>query len=119
MEQEELEVIHDHVDFKLPPPSTGEEWLSLPELPTAGELNLDWSSDEAKLNAMKNVVKNDVSRPYESKLAYLETHYRLNREEGITFLRLGISEYKHNPMMTDNENTCIYTKVGWLIAAQT
>lgn len=105
-----LELISEHVNFRLPQSQPGREWLSLPELPTPSELNPGDDPSATRENVMQHLRRNDVSRPYGSRLKYLETHYRLNREEGITFLRFGIGEYKYNPAMMDNENTCVYTK---------
>ncbi|KAK6086018.1 helicase required for RNAi-mediated heterochromatin assembly 1 [Seiridium cupressi] len=109
--KEGLDLTIGHVGHDLPPFQPGGEWLGLPELPTPAELNPDGDADSIAASVMRHLGENDVSRPYGSKEEYLETHYRLNREEGITFLRLGVSEYKRNPLMMDNDNTCVYTKV--------
>ncbi|KAH6651518.1 P-loop containing nucleoside triphosphate hydrolase protein, partial [Truncatella angustata] len=112
MAQEEHDTIYDHVNFKLPPPSRGEEWRSMGELPTPAELNLSCGGQATEADVFQNVslMRNDVSVPYNGTLRYLETHYRLNREHGITFLRYGVLQYKRNRLMMDNEHTCVYTK---------
>lgn len=113
MKHEVFGDICKHVNFKLPAARPGVEWLQLPELPTARELNPDGDPDNTRAAIMRYLERNNVSKPYESASKYLETHYRLNREEGITFLRFGISEYKYDTRMKDNDSTFVYTKVGF------
>jgi helicase required for RNAi-mediated heterochromatin assembly 1 len=107
-----LAVIRGHVNFELStssPPLAGEEWRSMPELPTSQELNPNWEEERATIMAL--LKKNDITSPYPSKEKYLETHYRLQREEGITMLRFAIKQYRETPGMEDADNTCVYTKV--------
>lgn len=110
---------HDHsqsfnsgISIRQSPSDPMEEWSSIPEFPLAAELNPPESSNSITAESQRYVLQNDVRYPYASKEQYLETHYRLNREEAIAFLRLGIAEYKRDPYMSDNENTFIYTRVG-------
>lgn len=91
------------------PSSSGERWLGCAEIPTAEELNPDW--DTAYDEILRRLKHNDVTTPYTSKEEYLETHYRLQREEGITNLRFSVKTFRENPYMCDDESTCVYTKV--------
>ncbi|KAI5860952.1 P-loop containing nucleoside triphosphate hydrolase protein [Durotheca rogersii] len=60
---------------------------------------------------MNHLLPNTWMEPWESKDTYLETHYRLQREEAITMLRYGIKKFKESPNMMDDDEACIYTKV--------
>ncbi|KAF7523232.1 hypothetical protein G7054_g11856 [Neopestalotiopsis clavispora] len=111
------DVVADHVNF-LP---TGGGWQSLPDLPTAGELNPRWNEGDISQTVLGALGRNDVTMAYESSGKYLETHYRLNREEGVALLRSGVREFKEQPWMGDSETTMVYTKVavtGYLMSAQ-
>ncbi|KAI1800239.1 P-loop containing nucleoside triphosphate hydrolase protein [Daldinia bambusicola] len=110
--QDELEIIKHHVYFEqnLPPSPPAQEWRSYPEIPTSQDLNPDWD-DQEQLDKMRNLLPNTWQQPWESKNTYLETHYRLQREEGITMLRHSIRKFKDDPTMMDDGETCIYTKV--------
>lgn len=101
------DVVADHVNF-LP---TGGGWQSLPDLPTAGELNPRWNEGDISQTVLGALGRNDVTKAYESSSKYLETHYRLNREEGVALLRSGVREFKEQPWMGDSETTMVYTKV--------
>ncbi|KAI0105353.1 P-loop containing nucleoside triphosphate hydrolase protein [Hypoxylon sp. NC0597] len=108
--QHEFETIKHHVNFELPPPKLGQEWRSYPELPTSRDLNPDWN-DPQQLAQIRYLLPNTWQEPWKSKNTYLETHYRLQREEGITMLRHSIKKFKEDPAMMDDPETCIYTKV--------
>ncbi|RYP84208.1 hypothetical protein DL769_001231 [Monosporascus sp. CRB-8-3] len=51
-----------------------------------------------------------VEAPWNDKNTDLETDYRLQREESITMLRFSIRKFEDNPLVVDDEETCIYTK---------
>lgn len=105
--QTEHEIIAQHVTFE----PVCEGWLGLPELPSSGELNPSSSAEDLSKAVVTSLGRNDVTTAYESKDEYLETNYRLNREEGVALLRSGVREYKESPWMMDNSSTLVYTKV--------
>ncbi|KAK7972679.1 hypothetical protein PG988_006813, partial [Apiospora saccharicola] len=86
-----------------------EDWVSMPELPTSSELNPDWERDGEKIRARARF--NDVTRPYVTKDEYLQNHYFLQREDGVANLRKSILDFKEDPNITDDDDTCIYTMV--------
>ncbi|KXJ90528.1 P-loop containing nucleoside triphosphate hydrolase protein, partial [Microdochium bolleyi] len=93
------------------PNGDGSDWRQMPEIPTAAELNVNMQ-DPVHIDRIKaSIPVNPVEEPYESKDIYLETHYRLHREETVAWLRMAISHYKDEPAMMDNNETCVYTKV--------
>ncbi|KAI2615306.1 P-loop containing nucleoside triphosphate hydrolase protein [Hypoxylon sp. NC1633] len=108
--QQQLDAIKHHVNYEPPPPIPGQEWRSYPELPTSQDLNPDWN-DPQQLAEINCLLPNTWREPWKSKSRYLETHYRLQREEAITMLRYSIRKFKQNPAMLDDEETCVYTKV--------
>lgn len=79
-------------------------WELLPEFPTPEEL-LDPNSSTAALPWFP------IEHRWESKNEYLEALYRILRFEGTEGLRYSVKAFKSTPGMTDDENTCIYTKV--------
>ncbi|KAI0101061.1 P-loop containing nucleoside triphosphate hydrolase protein [Daldinia grandis] len=110
--QRELDIIKYHINFDQdrPPPIPGQEWRSYPELPTSRDLNPDWDNEE-QLAEIRNLLPNTWREPWQDKNTYLETHYRLQREESITMLRHSIRKLKDKPAMMDDRETCIYTRV--------
>ncbi|KAI0839357.1 hypothetical protein F5Y06DRAFT_303102 [Hypoxylon sp. FL0890] len=108
--QHEFDIIKHHVNFELPSPTPGQEWRSYPELPTSRDLNPDWR-DPQQVAQIHRLLPNNWKQPWQDKNTYLETHYRLQREEGITMLRYSIKKFKQDPSMMDDPETCIYTKV--------
>ncbi|KAI0890826.1 P-loop containing nucleoside triphosphate hydrolase protein [Annulohypoxylon nitens] len=108
--QHEFDTIKHHVNYELPPLKPGQEWRSYPELPTGQDLNPDWD-DPQQMEEIRHLLPNTWQKPWKDKDTYLETHYRLQREEGITMLRYSIKKFKDDPTMMDDAETCIYTKV--------
>ncbi|KAI1100025.1 hypothetical protein F4804DRAFT_345048 [Jackrogersella minutella] len=108
--QHEFDTIKHHVSFEPPAPKPGKEWRSYPELPTSQDLNPDLEDPHQVANA-NYLLPNTWHEPWVNKNTYLETHYRLQREEAITMLRYSIQKYKEDPTMMDDEQTCIYTRV--------
>ncbi|KAI0436809.1 P-loop containing nucleoside triphosphate hydrolase protein [Xylaria telfairii] len=86
------------------------EWRGYPEIPTAKDLNPDWKNPE-DLGRINSLLPNDWQNPFPDKNTYLETHYRLQREEAIAILRYSIKKYRDYPEMIDDDETCVYTKV--------
>ncbi|RYP60471.1 hypothetical protein DL771_010501 [Monosporascus sp. 5C6A] len=111
--QVQLTILKNHANFepKCPPGAPDQEWRAMPELPTSEELNPDWTNKQQVDKLKSSLLPNTVEVPWEDKNTYLETHYRLQREESITMLRFSIRKFKDNPLMVDDEETCIYTKV--------
>ncbi|KAJ1325509.1 helicase required for RNAi-mediated heterochromatin assembly 1 [Microdochium nivale] len=108
--QRELDVINQHVNHQ-PQGVDSSDWMQMPEIPTGAELNVD-IHDPAEADKLRaNIPENPVNQPYESKDVYLETHYRLHREETVGWLRLAVLHYKEEPAMMDTNETCVYTKV--------
>lgn len=109
--QHELDIIKHHVNFDPSSRHPDQEWRSYPELPTGDDLNPDWDDPE-QLAKIRHLLPNTWQEPWKSKDTYLETHYRLQREEAITMLRYSIKRFKDDPAMMDDDETCIYTRVS-------
>ncbi|KAI1635216.1 P-loop containing nucleoside triphosphate hydrolase protein [Biscogniauxia mediterranea] len=107
--QRELDTIKQHVNYE-PVSVSGQGWCAYPEIPTARDLNPDWD-DPAQRAEITHLLPNTWQRPWSDKNTYLETHYRLQREEAITMLRFSIRKFRDCPLMMDDEETCVYTKV--------
>ncbi|KAK6823571.1 hypothetical protein PG987_013828 [Apiospora arundinis] len=99
----------DHVGDDYSSLSQSEDWVSMPELPTSSELNPDWERDGEKIRARARF--NDVTRPYVTKDEYLQNNNFLQREDGVANLRKSIRDFKEDPNMMDNDDTCVYNKV--------
>ncbi|XXH02140.1 hypothetical protein Hte_008508 [Hypoxylon texense] len=108
--QRGLDIIKHHINFDASSHPSGQEWRSYPELPTGDDLNPDWDDPE-QLAKIRHLLPNTWQEPWESKNTYLETHYRLQREEAITMLRYSVKKFKDDPAMMDDEETCVYTRV--------
>ncbi|KAI1750478.1 P-loop containing nucleoside triphosphate hydrolase protein [Xylaria castorea] len=108
--KEELEIIQAHSKFYRSAPTGLPEWQSYPEIPTARDLNPDWDKPE-DLERINSLLPNNWQHPFPDKNTYLETHYRLQREEAIAMLRYSVKKYRMDPTMVDDDETCIYTKV--------
>jgi len=110
--QEELEIIQKHLNFDQSNFSGVPEWRTYPEIPTAEDLNPDWDNPE-HLEKIHSLLPNTWDRPWSDKNTYLETHYRLQREESISMLRYSIKKYRQDSGMLDDDETWIYTKVRY------
>ncbi|KAI0487711.1 P-loop containing nucleoside triphosphate hydrolase protein [Xylaria cf. heliscus] len=108
--KEELEIIQTHTKFYSSPSPDLPEWRSYPEIPTARDLNPDWQNAK-DLERINSLLPNNWEHPFPDKNTYLETHYRLQREEAIAILRYSVKKYREDPTMVDDDETCIYTKV--------
>ncbi|KAI1359387.1 P-loop containing nucleoside triphosphate hydrolase protein [Xylaria arbuscula] len=107
---DELAIIQQHVKFDQTGANDLPEWQSFPELPTARDLNPDWDNRE-DLERVNSLLPNDWQQPFHDKNTYLETHYRLQREEAIAILRYSVKKYRELPSMADDDETCVYTRV--------
>ncbi|KAI0018017.1 P-loop containing nucleoside triphosphate hydrolase protein [Xylariomycetidae sp. FL0641] len=107
--QHTLEIIKSHVNFTA---SADEDqaWRRYPEIPSARDLNPDWTSPEHEAEVY-SLLPNTYEKAWADKNTYLETHYRLQREESISMLRYSIKKYREIPGMMDDDDTCVYTKV--------
>ncbi|KAJ2984434.1 hypothetical protein NUW58_g6060 [Xylaria curta] len=85
-------------------------WQSYSEIPTAKDLNPDWENPE-DLERIDSLLPNNWQHPFPDKNTYLETHYRLQREEAIAILRYSVKKYREDPAMVDDDETCVYTKI--------
>ncbi|KKY34264.1 suppressor of ascus dominance 3 [Diaporthe ampelina] len=101
---EAVTIIRDHVLYDPLQAHTAAAWQQLPELPAAAEL-LDPAATTNDLPPFP------VDRSFDSKGQYLEALYKILRFEAVEGLRFSINEFKSNPTMNDDQNTCVYTKV--------
>ena len=88
-------------------------WLTLPEIPTAAEMGRYKFVGEER-DSIK-VPTNNVESAWPSKEAYLESHYRLLREDAVSPLRAAIDEVRAKPNMAEkdsNEHAGLYDNVG-------
>ncbi|KAI0542816.1 P-loop containing nucleoside triphosphate hydrolase protein [Xylaria digitata] len=108
--REEHEIIRHHVKFEGSAAAELPEWQTYPEIPTARDLNPDWDSQE-DLNRINSLLPNNWEHPFPDKNTYIETHYRLQREEAIALLRFSVKKYREDPNMVDDDETCVYTRV--------
>lgn len=100
--------IRSHVRFD-PLQLAGSEpssWQHLPELPSAAEL----LNSQASTNDLPTFP---IDQSFPSKAHYLEALYKILRFEGIEGLRYSVNDFKSRPAMTDDQNTCVYTKVSF------
>ena len=88
------------------------EWLRKREIPSS--LEIKGEDENAAIEAEIEIEVNRVHAAWESKAKYLETHYRLLREDAVTPLRNAVAEVRESPMITEKdsfENAAIYEKV--------
>lgn len=85
-----------------------EEWLKRPDVPSPEEImgTLDTTDDE-----YVELAPNSVVGPWQSKDAYLKTHYELLREDTIAPLRDAVAYVREDPKMMDSKAVSIYDKV--------
>ncbi|KAL4808756.1 P-loop containing nucleoside triphosphate hydrolase protein [Aspergillus unguis] len=81
-----------------------DSWLSKPEIPSAEEIFGD--SDE-----YLDLPTNKIDGPWESKDAYLKSHYELLREDAVAPLRDAVAIFRHNPDMDDDKHVFVYEKI--------
>ena len=93
---------------------TTDAWKSEPDVPTSEEI---LSLDENDIDLPPNRIRG----AWKSSEAYLETHYRLLREDTASSLRDAVAEFRQGPAMSDNERVIIYENVhivGFTFAPQ-
>jgi helicase required for RNAi-mediated heterochromatin assembly 1 len=105
VDPEAITVIRDHVEHNPLKERRTAAWRQLPEFPTAAEV----MSPVATTNDLPAFP---VDRPFPSKGQYLEALYKILRFEAVEGLRFSVNEFRSAPTMTDDENTCVYTKVS-------
>ncbi|CAN8099902.1 unnamed protein product [Discula destructiva] len=87
------------------------DWQYLPDLPSSEEILAHASSDDLPWFPIKH--------QWDSKNDYLKALYEILRFEGTEGLRYSVKTIRARPVMADDDNTCIYTKVrvqGYLFA---
>ncbi|KAL5343497.1 P-loop containing nucleoside triphosphate hydrolase protein [Aspergillus crustosus] len=82
---------------------TPKPWNLKPEIPTSEEI---LGTDDEFVDLMPN----QISGPWESKEAYLKSHYELLREDAVAPLRDAVAVFRSNPDMNDDKIS-IYEKV--------
>ncbi|KAI1827651.1 P-loop containing nucleoside triphosphate hydrolase protein [Xylaria intraflava] len=108
--KEEMAIIQNQLKINSSVSTDVPEWQTFPEIPTAKDLNPDWNDpkDQEKIHSL---LPNNWQYAWPDKNTYLETHYRLQREEAIAILRYSIKKYREFPDMVDDDETCVYTKI--------
>lgn len=95
-------------------------WVAMPEVPGSDEIMkprlLSISQSEANWDEYKadpiydpNLPKNIVKGAWPSKGEYLESHFRLLREDAVAPLRDAVRKVQLQPQMDDDRETRIYT----------
>ncbi|KAI9372575.1 P-loop containing nucleoside triphosphate hydrolase protein [Aspergillus egyptiacus] len=79
-------------------------WTLKPEIPSSDEI---FGTDEEFVDLRTNKIEG----PWESKDAYLKTHYELLREDSVAPLRDAVAIFRNDPDMCDNKSISIYEKV--------
>lgn len=86
------------------------------EIPSS--LEIKGEDENATIEEEIEIEVNRVHAAWKSKAKYLETHYRLLREDAVTPLRNAVAEVRENPHMTEKdsfEDAAIYEKVACLV----
>lgn len=88
------------------------EWLYKREIPSS--LEIKGEDENATIEEEIEIEVNRVHAAWESKAKYLETHYRLLREDAVTPLRNAVAEVREDPHILEKdsfEDAAIYEKV--------
>ena len=88
-------------------------WTGFREIPSPSEV---FDKGRTEHSTALVLAENTVVGPYESKEAYLESHYGLLREDAVAPLRDAVSEVQYYPqlMEKDSDNGAyIYEKVSY------
>ena len=96
------------------PDDDSPEWLRKHEFPSS--LEIKGEDENATIEEEIEIGVNRVHGAWDSKEQYLETHYRLLREEAVTPLRNAVSEVREDPYMTEKdtcEEAAVYEKVSY------
>ena len=97
-------------------PADQSHWTAFRDIPFPNEV---FDADRSEHGTALELAENTVVGPYLSKQEYLETHYRLLREDAVAPLRDVVSEIQVYPqiMEKDSDNGAyIYEKVLLMIA---
>lgn len=100
-----ITIIRDHLQHNPLEERNTAVWRQLPEFPTAAEV----MNPVATTNDLPTFP---IDRPFPSKGQYLEALYKILRFEAVEGLRFSVNEFRSAPIMNDDENTCVYTKVS-------
>lgn len=105
---------------------TGQDaWLAIPEVPSSDELmkpktplgsGLEEIWDEYKKDPVydPNLPHNIIDGSWPSRGEYLESHFRLLREDTVAPLRAAIARFQKEPQMSEDHETRIYTHASLL-----
>lgn len=85
----------------------GEEWIALPEVPSAAEIMGSGFPDDNVY-----LTTNLIDGPWESSAEYLKAHYNLIREDAVAPLRDAVAFVRNSPTMVDTKDVSIYDKVS-------
>lgn len=98
-------------------PSNSASYRHIRDVATSQELCVDGVAD---VNDPLEVPANRVDSPWESKEAYLESHYGLLREDAVAPLRNVVTEFRADPSIMEGdslENAAIYEKVDLSVSS--
>lgn len=103
-----------------------EEWRNLPEIPTEAEIMPEDDEDAEQRIQEENwddyqndpiydpkLPKNIIDGPWPSKKEYISAHYQILREDVVAPLRESVKYFRQHRHMNDDNDTCIYTHVGY------
>ena len=88
------------------------EWTRKREIPSS--LEIKGEDENATIEEQIEISVNQVHIAWDSKEQYLETHYRLLREDAVAPLRDAVAEVRETPHIMEKdscENAAIYEKV--------
>ncbi|RJE24061.1 Helicase [Aspergillus sclerotialis] len=86
-------------------------WTMKPEIPSTDEVMGSGPSRETDDGTAASLPKNKISGPWPSKEKYLETLYRLLREDAVAPLRNAVADFRSYPYMDDSPSVNIYENV--------
>ena len=90
-------------------------WTMMPEIPSSDEImcrGASYESDDEHYDTSNSLPRNQIIYPWAFKEEYLETHYRLLREDSVAPLRDAVAAVRKDPRMNDSESASIYEKVS-------
>ena len=93
-------------------PADRSHWTGLREIPTSSEV---FDEGRTEHDTPLELKENTVVGPYTSKEEYLESHYRLLREDAVAPLRDVVSEIQYYPQLLEKDSdngAYIYEKVS-------
>lgn len=113
--------------FNVPPTTaTQAQWLKMPVIPTAEEIAgaaIGTTVNIADVPVTRHGVPvNRIKGAWDSKEEYLESHYRLLREDAVEPLRSAVEEVRAYPDLLERdsqEHAGIYENVCWSLSVCT